>query len=449
MLFYIKFLELKKVALTKNIKKKKTYLKWYQSFSLYIHMFLYGLILSMLIYTQSGFKHYLNIHGSFYFYVSIQTIGIVLGSFLVIILIKYLWINIYYFLIYINIFIFYMLIAYLNHLTTSKELQKSLFALFEFFIGLSIGQILTVTLILFNINKKIVISKDKKFKRMIFINGIYYLGASFLPLFFSNIIIKITTDDNFKIIWYFFLVSSIFIICGSLLCFLYPSQKIKVSREIKHLMKKFNHKNDSTKSRFKYHMFYVLISFMFLYMLSVIIIEYNFIPYISLHTSNNKGHKIEYIRSYGLLVLVQGLVNIFASIVFKIKKLLSHLVFHITFLICILIIFELLKIKFIYEYYLFAVLIGFGLGTIWILLYLMIVFFVGKKYSIIFAYMINIGNAIFIFLGQILSGIFSNDQKIGHNFYEINLLEVIPIIAFIYIIIGIYYYKKKYKLTNI
>ncbi len=368
--------------MNKNINLNKSGIKT-TTISMFVIMFVYGLMLLMIGYTNPGLQQITGLKGGKTIFLALpQSIGLIIG----VLGLKWL-LSKYNIRTILSVgfgfaFISIIILSQLDKITgatgtnpSSNAQQKALivYLIISFIMGLGISPSSPIA----STYMSTVYKGHKKSVLLSLSNAVYGIGGGIIPLALASFIYNQSNNNNvakFDTLRYFYYIAMGFLALALLLSFLtnYKHSKERLSGEIKNTNnstsenKIENQKDVNLTKRHFWTAVILIISMYAFYMISETISNYSFVHFVN-PDSGDKSRTITATMAFGLFVLVQGIWRAVSGL--TLVKWIKLKYFILSSFLLVIAAFTILATGVVKNNpnlsYLVAILIGLGLGNIW------------------------------------------------------------------------------------
>ena len=409
--------------MTKTMKKNisinnKNKTKTISIICAFLICFVYGALLLMVGYTQGGLKQAIwGNHGGgsankvFTFLLLGQSIGIVCSTFLLGFLLKKVnvrWILSIGYLLAIGALVGISQLDKISNHGANSSAGIAAFLIFSFLLGLFMGTSSPIASTYLS-----AIFKGKKRETMLSLsNGFYGIGAGIIPLAISSVLYNLNQKSSFDNVRYFYYIAIGLALFGSIIGFF-----INYRHSVQQTSSKIIKKGDAnSKNNFNLWVpLGLIIAIMSAYMISETIANYMFVNasgHFASHgvitVAKSKSIAIEASMSFGLFVLIQGLWRAISGL--TVTKKVSNSVFITCSAVFIVAAFVAIlggafnSTNYKWGMYVVAILLAFGLGNCWPMIYSYAVS-VDHRRATFIGWIINLVSMIWIPLTQVLCAV--------------------------------------------
>ena len=369
--------------MNKNIKLNKSGIKT-TTISMFVIMFVYGLMLLMIGYTNPGLQQITGLKGGKTIFLALpQSIGLIIGT-----------LGLKWLLSKFNIrtilsvgfgfaFASIIILSQLDKITGSTGVNPSssaqktaliVYLIISFIMGLGISPSSPIA----STYMSTVYKGHKKSALLSLSNAVYGIGGGIIPLALASFIYNQSNNNNvakFDTLRYFYYIAMGFLALALLLSLLtnYKHSKERLSGEIKNTNnsnsenKIENQKDINLTKRHFWTAVILIISMFAFYMISETISNYSFVHFVNPDGGDDKSRTITATMAFGLFVLIQGIWRAVSGL--TLVKWIKLKYFVISSFVLVVTAFAILATGIIKDNpnlsYLVAILIGLGLGNIW------------------------------------------------------------------------------------
>lgn len=419
----------------------------------FLMLFIYGALLLMIGYTQKGLEQVifnpltdsekLNADKNMFYLLVPQSVGLILAAIIVGKLIAKFNIRWIFLTGFSVAAVSLIVISQFNHFSNlSQSARIIIFIIMSLLFGTAIGPMSPLVSTLFGA----VYTGSKRTKMLSVSNGVYGVGAGFIPLVISPTVASFkeaTSSSDFTHVQIFYYIAFALAIvgagCGYLINYLHPRQ-LTSSKSIS-IEKNFN----------IWKPLIMALALMSAYMITETIVNYAFQKSTNRSLSDITSDSSKYATmAFGLFVTVQGLFRAFTGLVLANKIKSWTFIFISAIVMAFGLIWALLGgLGNIWSAFLIAIVLGVGVGNLWPMIYTYSVDIDENRASFI-GVAINIISMFWIPVTQVLIAIIWNSEASSKSisFLAPILIAFITSVLVIALIIYSYFYFRKIKIIQ-